>query len=93
MRSACAVLLAGLAGAASIRPGSVSEQPVPPTHVDAMFELRKNSSIPIMADESVFTLSDAWNICTKNAADILSIYPGKHGGISNTIEIEFKNVK
>ena len=64
-----------------------AEQPVPPTHVDALVELRKNSCIPIMADERVFTLSDAWNICTKNAADILSIYPGKHGGISNTIEI------
>ncbi|MEE3232620.1 MAG: enolase C-terminal domain-like protein [Candidatus Latescibacterota bacterium] len=64
-----------------------AEQPIAPTSVDALAELRKNSNIPIMADESVFTLSDAWNICTKNAADILSIYPGKHGGISNTLEI------
>jgi len=64
-----------------------AEQPVAPMHLDALAELRKISNIPIMADESIFTLSDAWNICKKNAADILSIYPGKHGGIYNTLEI------
>lgn len=64
-----------------------AEQPIAPTSIESLAELRENSNIPIMADESVFTLSDAWNICTNNAADILSIYPGKHGGISNTLEI------
>jgi muconate cycloisomerase len=40
-----------------------------------------------MADESVFTLADAWQQAVHQAADVLSIYPGKHGGISGTIEI------
>ena len=34
-----------------------------------------------MADESVFTLADAWDLVRREAVDILSIYPGKTGGI------------
>ena len=33
--------------------------------------------IPIMADESVFTLADAWNVLRAHAADVISIYPGQ----------------
>ena len=43
--------------------------------------------IPIMADESVFTAADAWNVLRAHAADIVSIYPGKNGGIAASIEI------
>ncbi len=39
-----------------------------------------------MADESVFTLQDAWLLTSHRAADILSIYPGKHGGIAGTLK-------
>jgi muconate cycloisomerase len=40
-----------------------------------------------MADESLFTLSDAWNLAANQASDIFSVYPGKHGGIAATVEI------
>jgi muconate cycloisomerase len=40
-----------------------------------------------MADESVFTLEDAWLLATHRAADLFSVYPGKHGGIAATAEI------
>tara|TARA_B100000315_G_scaffold220045_1_gene222410 strand:- start:162 stop:554 length:393 start_codon:yes stop_codon:yes gene_type:complete len=40
-----------------------------------------------MADESVFTVNDAWQVGAARAADILSVYPGKHGGIIPTLEI------
>ncbi len=40
-----------------------------------------------MADESVFTLADAWNVLRAHAADVVSIYPGKNGGIAASIEI------
>ena len=43
--------------------------------------------IPIMADESVFTLADAWNVLRAHAADVISVYPGKNGGIAASIEI------
>lgn len=65
----------------------LAEQPIPPGDHMAMAELRRDCGIPIMADESVFTLQDAWLLSTFRAADIFSIYPGKHGGISATADI------
>lgn len=64
-----------------------AEQPVPPGDPEALAEVRRGTDIPIMADESVFTLTDAWQLAHHRAADILSIYPGKHGGIAATLEI------
>jgi L-alanine-DL-glutamate epimerase-like enolase superfamily enzyme len=37
-----------------------------------------------MADESVFTPQDALEVVRAGAADVLSLYPGKHGGIRQT---------
>jgi L-alanine-DL-glutamate epimerase-like enolase superfamily enzyme len=65
----------------------LAEQPIPPGDHVAMAELRRDTPAPIMADESVFTLQDAWQISMHRAADILSIYPGKHGGIQATADI------
>jgi len=50
----------------------------------AMAEVRRRSGIPIMADESVFTPQDALDVIRARAADVLSLYPGKHGGIRPT---------
>ena len=38
-------------------------------------------------NESLFTLADAWLLANARAADIFSVYPGKHGGLSATLEI------
>lgn len=65
----------------------LAEQPIPAGDPAAMAELRRDTPTPIMADESVFTLQDAWLLTTHRAADILSVYPGKHGGIAATAEI------
>ena len=65
----------------------LAEQPIPPGDPAAMAELRRDTPAPIMADESVFTLQDAWLLTLHRAADIFSIYPGKHGGIAATAEI------
>ncbi len=65
----------------------VAEQPIPPGDVAALASLRAVGGIPIMADESVFTLSDAWNVLRAGAADVISVYPGKNGGIAASIEI------
>lgn len=64
-----------------------AEQPIPPADPAALADLRRTTPVPIMADESVFTLTDAWNVTTARAADILSVYPGKHGGLWPTVEI------
>ncbi|WP_397569798.1 mandelate racemase/muconate lactonizing enzyme family protein [Schlesneria sp. T3-172] len=65
----------------------LAEQPIPPNDPAAMGALRASVPMQIMADESVFTLTDAWNVCAAGGADILSVYPGKHGGIAGTVEI------
>jgi L-alanine-DL-glutamate epimerase-like enolase superfamily enzyme len=72
-----------------LRPHGIlfAEQPVPPDDPEALAEVRRDTDIPIMADESVFTPADAWLVAHHRAADILSIYPGKHGGIAATLEI------
>ncbi|MEO6811675.1 MAG: enolase C-terminal domain-like protein [Isosphaeraceae bacterium] len=65
----------------------LAEQPIPAGDPPALAALRQGSTIPIMADESVFTLTDAWNVAAARAADIISVYPGKNGGIAASIEI------
>lgn len=65
----------------------LAEQPIPPGDPAALAELRRDTGLRIMADESVFTLDDAWQLTVHRAADILSIYPGKHGGLAGTCEI------
>lgn len=65
----------------------LAEQPIGPGDHAAMAELRRDTTIPIMADESIFTLQDAWLLSTHRAVDIFSLYPGKHGGISATADI------
>jgi muconate cycloisomerase len=57
------------------------EQPTRRGDHVAMAEVRRRSGVPIMADESVFTPRDALEVIRAGAADVLSLYPGKHGGI------------
>lgn len=64
-----------------------AEQPIAPGDVRAWAELKAAGLPPLMADESVFTLQDAWNLLAWRAVDVLSVYPGKHGGIAATVEI------
>jgi muconate cycloisomerase len=60
------------------------EQPTRRGDHVAMAEVRRRSSIPIMADESVFTAEQALEVIRHGAADVLSLYPGKHGGVRMT---------
>jgi len=63
------------------------EQPTRRGDHAAMAEVRRRSGIPIMADESVFTPQDALEVIRHGAADVLSLYPGKHGGVRATQQI------
>ncbi len=57
------------------------EQPTRRGDHQAMAEVRARSDVPIMADESVFTPQDALEVIRHRAADVLSLYPGKQGGL------------
>lgn len=63
---------------------AVFEQPTKRGDHVAMAAVRRRSSLPIMADESVFTPQDALAVIRHEAADVMSLYPGKHGGIRPT---------
>lgn len=63
------------------------EQPTRRGDHRAMAAVRRKSEIPIMADESVFTPQDALEVIRHDAADVLSLYPGKHAGIRETQQI------
>jgi L-Ala-D/L-Glu epimerase len=63
------------------------EQPVSRYDLDALAYVRSHSPLPIMADESVFTFQDALACVRKGAADIISLYPGKNGGIRQVVAI------
>jgi L-alanine-DL-glutamate epimerase-like enolase superfamily enzyme len=57
------------------------EQPVAPEEILRMNEVRRAARLPIVADESVYTLQDAMTLAHLQAADVFSIYVGKAGGI------------
>jgi L-alanine-DL-glutamate epimerase-like enolase superfamily enzyme len=64
-----------------------AEQPVPAGDDDALAEVRQNVPVPIVADESVWSLADAKMLARAKAADVFSIYVGKAGGIGPAREI------
>jgi muconate cycloisomerase len=59
-----------------------AEQPVADLDVAWLADVRRNVQVPIMADESVYSVQDAMAIVRAQAADVLSVYVGKGGGIS-----------
>ena len=59
------------------------EQPCDAESLTALSHAQQKSLIPIAADQSVFTIHDAFNICKINAADMLTLGIHETGGISN----------
>jgi len=63
------------------------EQPVIAHDVEGLKFVTDNVSIPVLADESVFSPLDALNILQKRAADLINIKLMKTGGIHNALKI------
>jgi muconate cycloisomerase len=64
-----------------------AEQPIPAGDHGALAEVRRGLPVPIIADESVYTLADAKMLARAEAADVFSIYVGKAGGLGPAREI------
>jgi muconate cycloisomerase len=64
-----------------------AEQPVSPEQPEQMADVRRAIPVPVIADESVFTVKDARIMAALKAADVLSIYIGKAGGIAEAMRI------
>ena len=63
------------------------EQPVPAWDFESMRYVRSRTSIPIMADESVFDERDAFKLASMNACDFLNIKLAKSGGLHVALKI------
>ena len=57
------------------------EQPTASWSIPAMAHVRESVGIPIVADQSAFTLYDVYEICRQRAADMICIGPREIGGI------------
>lgn len=57
------------------------EQPVSPEDPTQLAEVRRRIQLPVVADESIYTLQDARTLAVLEAAQVFSIYVGKAGGI------------
>lgn len=63
------------------------EQPVIAHDIEGLKYVTDNISIPVLADESVFSPMDALKILQKRAADLINIKLMKTGGIHNALKI------
>ena len=60
------------------------EQPLPAWNLAGMARLRARSTVPLMADECVFSTHDMLDVARAAAADIVSLKLVKHGGLIAT---------
>lgn len=63
------------------------EQPVPAHDIEGLKHVTDNVSVPVMADEAVFSPMDALRILQTRAADIVNIKLMKTGGLQNALRI------
>jgi L-alanine-DL-glutamate epimerase-like enolase superfamily enzyme len=66
---------------------NVLEQPLRRGDFRGCARLRQRTAMPLMLDESVFTAPDALEAIRANACDLISIYPGKNGGLLRSLQI------
>ena len=57
------------------------EQPLARENLDGLRLLRQRSRVPIMADESLQSLGDAYRLARAEAADVFNVYVSEAGGI------------
>jgi L-alanine-DL-glutamate epimerase-like enolase superfamily enzyme len=63
------------------------EQPIEAKNISGLARIKRNSPIPVMADESVHSPSDAMRLIKANAVDLINIKLMKSGGIHNAAKI------
>ncbi len=63
------------------------EQPVPADDLQSLHTITNTTSIPILADEAVFSLDDVKKIIKSGSADMINIKLMKCGGVTKAVEI------
>lgn len=69
---------------------AVVEQPSGRDRLDLLADVRKRVDVPVLADESVWTMGDLEEALALDAFDIVSLYPGKNGGFTRCLEMAKK---
>jgi muconate cycloisomerase len=57
------------------------EQPTPDGDYAGMARVRRETSPPVMADDICFNIAHARELARNECCDVISVYPGKNGGI------------
>lgn len=60
---------------------ALNEQPTPDGDYAGLARCRRETKPPVMADDIVFDMAHAKVLIHNNACDLISVYPGKNGGI------------
>lgn len=63
------------------------EQPTPDGDYAQIARVRREGGVPVMADDMCFNLVHAKELIRNDACDLISVYPGKNGGIRKSREI------
>lgn len=63
------------------------EQPIPKGDISGLAAIRRDSPIPIMADESIVTWADAQALIGEKACDYFNLRLSKNGGLFNTLRL------
>jgi len=63
------------------------EQPTPDGDYGAIARVRAEGGVPVMADDMCFNLVHAQELVRNRSCDLISVYPGKNGGIRKAREI------
>jgi L-Ala-D/L-Glu epimerase len=63
------------------------EQPTPDGDYAALARVRRETNVPVMADDICFNLVHAQELVRNDCCDVIGVYPGKQGGIRKAKEI------
>ena len=63
------------------------EQPVEKSDIEGLREIRNNTGVPVIVDESMCSLSDAKHLIEMEACDIINIKISKCGGLLKSKQI------
>jgi muconate cycloisomerase len=61
---------------------ALNEQPTPDGDYAGMARVRRETAPPVMADDICFDLAHARELVRNACCDVISVYPGKNGGLS-----------